>query len=476
MNRNILTQLFVVLALLVGCVDKNDFDLSSLEDIPFVLGENDISVDINSVISQYNQAGEIFTFQSPSNGGSLYMSGYVISSDEAGNFFEELIIQNSNSEPTAGISIKIDVNPLYIYYEFGRRVWIKLDGLSVAKENGVIQMGYRDGNKLEKIPGPLLLEHLIRDNEVATILPMEVEISEFSDEIENLFIRLNDVQFNRNEVLASSRPFTFAGEASDEFSGERTIESCSNNASVILSTSTFSDFKGLSLPKKRGSVDAILTRDFFDDFYTIIINTPEDINFDNEERCDPIILDCGYANGHGSTILFEEDFSTQLPLSPITGNGWTNSIQSGTVHFEAYTSGGSNASLGISCRIGSYQSGDLNSVAWLISPSIDLDTNTGLTISFQTSNSFADQSKLEFLFSYDWDETENGIATANWGILPSAYIAQDSDSFALWLESGIIDLDCATGTTIYFAFRYTGSGAPDFDGTYEIDNIMISSN
>ena len=72
MKRNKLTQLFVVLILLVGCTDKNDFDLSSLKDTPFVLGENDISVDISSVISQYNQAGEIFTFQSPSNGGSLY--------------------------------------------------------------------------------------------------------------------------------------------------------------------------------------------------------------------------------------------------------------------------------------------------------------------------------------------------------------------------------------------------------------------
>ena len=226
----------------------------------------------------------------------------------------------------------------------------------------------------------------------------------------------------------------------------------------------------------RGSIDGILTRDFFDSFYTLVINSPEDLNFDNDVRCDPTLLDCGLAYSEGSNILFEDDFETQSPFSLITGNGWTNFIQEGTEGFEAYTAGGSNASQGVSCRVGSFSSGDASSIAWLISPAIDLDANTGVTISFETSNSFSDDSEMDLLFSNDWDGTTAGIANATWGIVSDAYITQDSDSFASWFDSGIVDLDCGEGSSVYFAFKYVGSGVSNFDGTYELDNIKIAAN
>ncbi len=472
-------HLFLLLIGLISfnaCVENDDYDTPAALELPFALGENDIAVDIASVLGQFTQQGGIFTYETLPNGGSQYMSGYVISSDEGGNFFEEIVIQNEASNPTAGIVVQVDVNPLFTFYEFGRKVWIKLDGLSVAEDNGVVQIGVRDGNDLEKIPAPLRLEHIFRDNVVATIAPKEVSINEFSNDLESLFIRLNDVQFAREEVLSGNRPLTFAAEATDQFDGERTLESCADNASVILSTSTFSDFKGLPLPTTRGSIEGVLTRDFFDDFYTLVINSPENINFDNEERCDPIVLDCGTTNAEGTNVLFEDDFETQSAFSPVSGNGWTNYTQAGTVSYQAYTSGGSNSSQGVSCRVGAFQSGDASSIAWLITPAIDLDANTGVTMTFETSNSFSDNSELELLFSTDWDGTTAGITTATWGVVPAAYITQDSDSFASWFDSGIVDLSCGSGSSVYFAFRYTGSGASDFDGTYEIDNIRIAGN
>ena len=124
-----------------------------------------------------------------------------------------------------------------------------------------------------------------------------------------------------------------------------------------------------------------------------------------------------------------------------------------------------------------FNSGDANNVGWLITPAIDLDANTGVTMTFQTSNSFSDSSEMELLFSNDWDGTPTGVANATWGVVPAAYITQDSDSFASWFDSGIVDLSCGTGSSVYFAFRYTGNDANnDFNGTYELDNIRISAN
>jgi hypothetical protein len=59
--------------------------------------------------------------------------------------------------------------------------------------------------------------------------------------------------------------------------------------------------------------------------------------------------------------------------------------------------------------------------------------------------------------------------------LPSAIIVQDDDFFGDWIFSGNVDMSCIEGTG-HIAWRYTGSGDPDFDGTYELDEIVVSYN
>ena len=467
--------LIVSFLLLSRCSEKDEFKVPLTNDISFTPKAGDVITDINTVIAEYYQRGEIFTYEPLINSeNSRYVSGYVISSDEAGNFFEQLIIQDKAANPTAGIAILIDENPLYTYYEFGRKVFIKLDGLSVSEENGVFKIGKREGHSIEKIPASLRNNHIIRDAEVADIIPLELAITDFASDKENLFIRLNDVQFHRDEVLGN-RILTFASESTDEFNGERILEVCPNNHQVILSTSTFSDFKSLHLPINSGSIDGILTRDFFDDFYTLIINSPEDIHFSDDNRCDPITINCGLSDIEGDTILFEDDFESQTRNALISGNGWTNFIEKGKVGFEAYKSSGSNASLGISARIGSFNSGDDSNIAWLISPLIDLNNHSNVALSFQTSNSFADKSDFLVLYSNDWNGNPANVTSSTWAVLTAANIVQDSDNFSLWIHSGLIDISCGSGR-FYIAFKYIGNGSTDYDGTYELDAIKITAN
>lgn len=474
LKKSHLLFIFILIIAFSSCVENDSFNNPASEDVPFTPKAGDLIIDISAVIGEYTQQGELFTFEAlPNPENSRYMIGYVISSDEGGNFFKEIVLQDTPENPTSGIIVQIDTNPLYTFYEFGRKVFIKLDGLSVGEENGVLQIGKRDGNHLEKIPSSLRNKHIIRDAEIAEIVPLVIRLDQLNNDKENLFVRLNDVQFHRDDVLGN-RPFTFASELTDEFDGDRTLESCNNNYSIILSTSTFSDFKALPLPLNQGSIDGIISRDFFDSFYTLVINSPENINFPNEERCDPVALDCGLAANEGTFVLFDDDFENQTS-SLVSGNGWTNFIQEGTEGFEGFTSYGTNASQGTSVRIGSFNSDDPRSIAWLITPQIDLDANAGVTFSFQTSNSFSDNSRLEVLFSNDWDGDFASISNSTWGIISSAYIVNDSDSFSSWFDSGIVDLSCVSGI-IHIAFRYIGSGAIDSDGTFELDNIKIRAN
>lgn len=453
------------LAIITSCVKDDDFDTPDFNIEEPNINAEDI-IQIAAVAGELAQSDESqVTFSETGK----FMEGYVVSSDEGGNFFKQLILQDSPENPTRGIKVLIDVSPLFVTYEVGRKVFVKLDGLTVGISNGVLALGVRGPSRPERIPFPLREEHIIRSTEIATIVPKPMTIEQFSDENENLMIRLTDVQFNRNEINK-----TFAAEPSDEFDGERVLESCASGASTILSTSTFASFKGLNLPDGKGTIDAVLTRDFFDEFYTIYLNDPSGINFDNPERCDPLEVNCGIVNEAGTNVLFSDNFENQTINTPIAGNGWTNFIQEGTEPWEAFEDNGTNQSLGISARCGSFQSGDASTISWLITPQISLSTANNATIQFKTSNSFSDGSNLEVLFSSDWDGTPENIANANWNLLSDAAIVQDSDFFGDWIFSGIVDLSCIEGNG-YFAFKYTGSGDAAFDGTYELDDILINS-
>tara|TARA_R110000850_G_scaffold277058_1_gene421846 strand:- start:72234 stop:73643 length:1410 start_codon:yes stop_codon:yes gene_type:complete len=462
---NKIVMLLLALVVVTSCVKDDDFDTPDLNIEEPNINPADV-IQIPALAGILEQSDEsIVSFSETGK----YVSGYVVSSDEGGNFFKQLIIQDNFENPTRGVKVLVDVSPLFVTYEVGRKVFIKLDGLAVGTANGVLSLGFANGNSIERISFAEREDFIIRSPQVETIVPKPLTIAQFSEENENLFIRLTDMQFNRNELGK-----TFAAEGGDQFDGERVIESCATGNSVVLSTSTFADFKGLQVPAETGSIDVILTRDFFDDFYTVYLNSPEGINFDSSERCDPAEINCGLAPAAGPNQLFFDNFETQTINTPISGNGWTNFVEAGSEAWEAYEDNGANQSLGISARCGSFNSGDASTISWLITPEIPLANANQATIEFKTSNSFADASEMEVLFSSDWDGTPENITSASWDLLADATIVQNSDPFPDWIFSGIVDLSCVENNG-YFAFKYIGSGAAGSDGTYELDDIIISS-
>lgn len=461
--------LMVVLgAVAFSCVEDDDFAVPETAPVNVDAPENLQSME--SVINQIFQSNDqVVTFETE----NAYMEGFVISSDQAGNWFEEIVLQDAVENPQNGIGVLIDVNPLFTTYQTGQRVYIKLDGLTAGLSNGMPVLGLAGtGNFLEKIPPALQDDVFLRDDDVFEIIPTVVtDPSDFTTDRLLTLIEIPNVQFATADVGRS-----FASEPTDQFDGLRFLQTCDDffAAPIRLETSTFSDFKANRLFDGSGSVRAILARDFEDDNFVIRVNTLEDFDFDQDVRCNFDVVSCGTASGPGSnTILFEdfesENFGTAEPA------GWTNYIQDGSVEFTVYDSFGTNASLGRSVNIGSFRSGDASSVAWLITPQIDFDAQMGEVFSFDSSNSFSDGSTLQVLYSADWDGTEANIETATWEPLADAEVVSDSEFFGNWVSSGNVSLDCLSGAG-YLAFKYEGSGEEETDGTYEIDNISVTSN
>ena len=234
-------------------------------------------------------------------------------------------------------------------------------------------------------------------------------------------------------------------------------------------------FKSVQLPAGQGFVEGIFTLNFFGEEFNIVVNDLDGVNLASPDRCDPLEVNCGITPNIGVKFLFSEFFETQIEGEPISGNGWTNFTESGSESWEAYFDDGANASLGLSARIGSYMSGDDSNIGWLITPELDFDVQNGESLNFKTSNSFADGSTLEILFSEDWDGNPETIISATWNLLPAATIVQNDDFFGDWIYSGNVDLSCIEGKG-YIAWKYVGSRDPDFDGTYELDEIEVRFN
>ncbi len=456
--------------------DTNDlvFDGERCESTP--LNPNlTATTTFSAAIARFTNAGGYAEFSTDE--AELIIEGYVVSSDKDGNYFEELVIQNSidgndlsANDPRLGLRVAIDRGDLYLNLPVGRKVYIKLNGLAIDEDAGNITIGYPNVSEIEKIPDGVADLFVIPGEIIADITPKLTTVNGLSTNDLNTLVQFEGMQFT-----ADNLGLTYAGEATDGFDGERQLESCDNTGDIRFFTSSFASFKSLLLPEGVGSISAIYTNNFFGDERILEIRATDDIQFTNPERCDPPIVDCGTAASEGTNILFSENFETQTVGAPLSGNGMVNYQEAGTQAWTSFSSTSTNASIGISASIGSFNSGDDSTVSWLAFPEIDYDAQDGETLRFMSSNSFSDGSTLEILFSSDWDGVAANIPNATWAILPAASIVADDAFFGDFFDSGIVDLSCVDGTG-HIAFKYVGSGIPEFDGTYELDEIEIRSN
>ncbi|EDP96622.1 DUF5689 domain-containing protein [Kordia algicida OT-1] len=393
----------------------------------------------------------------------IIIEGYVVSSDQAGNFFEEIVIQNKKdasddaADPRLGFRVDINQSGLFQRYEFGRKVYIKMNGLAIGVENGVYAIGKPNGNDIDQIQPFELDSFVVRSTEVAEITPKSTTVGELTEADENTLIQLNDVQFSLN-VLGS----TYAGEASDSFDGFRNLEECVDGGIIALQTSTFADFKSLTIDDRKGTIQGIFTRDFGDDANVLVINTLADVNFTETVRCDPDVLDCTGPVSTATTI-FEEDFQAITNEAQLDALGWTNvNVSGGSERYEDSSFSGDRY-----MKISAFGTGESPLEAWLVTPAINLDGTTQEELSFEISANFETGTILEAFITenYTGDPT-----TTEWTLL-DANIPVGGSGFGSFVSSEL-NISCLNGD-VHVAFKYLGADG-GAETRYHIDDIKVT--
>jgi len=478
-TNKILTFLSIVMLtfFLASCVEDDDFNTPNITvSTPDLTNFGQIT-NFSAVVSRYLDAvadgDQIGEFREDED--ALYIEGYVVSSDRAGNFFEEIVIQNSidGNDPAGdvrrGLVVEINTRSLSDYFEVGRKIYIKLNGLAIEESHGVYTLGRAVGNSLEQIeefeflynennPFPTFIA---RDSEVVTLTPKMTTVAELTEEDENTLIQLDNMQVHRshlNPVVA-----TYAGAASDQFDGVRTLESCDEGGgSIALQTSTFADFKSVLLPQLKGSIQGVFTRDFGDDFNVLVVNSAADITFDNSERCDPNILECTGSTSSANTI-FEENFNIG-DESDLDGT-WTNvNVSGGSERYEDNSFSGNTY-----MKISAFGTGESPLEAWLVTPAINLDGSTNEELSFEISSNFETG---QILTAFVTENYTGDPTTTEW-IQLDANIPIGGGGFGSFVSSEI-NISCLNGD-IHVGFQYVGSDG-GAETRYHIDDVKVTGN
>ena len=437
------TRLLLFLFLFFNCTVPENFDPPVFVDLPKFPKANTTLQAIWERVQQSETGFMMFEKQET----ELWAMGIVSSSDATGNFYKELYVQNSEKAPKRALRLLLDQRSLHAQFPVGRKILIRLNGLGAGMHKGVLSLGTYQADGIAPLPEPLITDHIIRTDQTLVIDPVVTSLAELNTNLIGKWVRLPEIQFAKSE-----HGKTFSGEAFDTFDGERRLMDCDEQRSIMLSSSSFSKFKSVVIPSLSGTINGILTRDYYNEKYILKINDPNDMTFETA-RCDP---------------YFEETFE-EVSLGRFEKVGWQNVIESGTQAWEVYEDANS---LGQSLRIGSYRSKDKKTVAWLITPAFDLTALAGASFHFRTSTQYADKSKLEVLLSTDYNGEQSQLKKATWKTLETR-IATGEDNDNLWIDSSPILLPQEAGT-LYFAFRYSGSGKTAYDGTFELDDLRLT--
>lgn len=426
---------------IIDSIKQNQLELKSIKDLKLLYSSGDNPVKIVS---------------------DIIIKGYVISSDAAGNYFREFYIQNAPENPTAGIKIAINLNKSYNKFNLGRVLYIRLKDLYIGEVNagdGVITIGGKisttDVKEIQSVALNQMNTHFFRSKETATIIPKAVSLAGLNASDIGTFVKVQDIFFPSN-LLGKAYVDT-----TEDFDTQRKIQTCQTvgYADLLIETSAFASFANKALPIGGGAMNAVVSKDYNGNFLVLVLNSTEDVRMSGD-RCET------RSESDFPIILLEENFDTSS--GEITITDWVNYRQEGTKSWRSYSDTYAQSK---AARMGSKNSGDTNTITWLITKGVNLDSTAEEFLSFETSNSFSNGSDLEVLIATDWDRIAANITSATWRVLP-AKIVSDGAGYKNWVHSTFVNLSNYSGTAS-IAFKYSGSGNIYFDGTYELDNITI---
>lgn len=251
------------------------FSCSNNQDFKTIDGT---CISVPSANIGYSEVKKLYTGETLQIQADYFIEGYVISSEEYGNFFGVLHFQDNEEFPAEGFQIEIDLRDSHLFYPIGSKIVIKLKGLYLGKSKGVYKIGgafTSFGNiSVGRLPATNVAEHvLLSCEEKSYIKPTKVVIPELTKNLSGTL-----VCFNALEIINYQQELLFADLRKET---ERILVDCNGNE-IALINSGYSDFWNTNLPTGNGIITAVLLHKY--NKYHLVVRNTSDLDFSNV-RC-----------------------------------------------------------------------------------------------------------------------------------------------------------------------------------------------
>lgn len=209
------------------------------------------------------------------DGEHVIIKGRVVSSDESGNIYKNLVIQDE----TAAVTLSINANSLYTSYRPGQEIVIDATDMYIGKYAGLQQFGFPDFSEtygwqttfmpLEFFKQHAQLNGLPEPEKMDTINTTIAQLPTTTEGIikmQSQLVRFDNVEFENGGKA------TFA---SYQTTTSQTITD--GTASLTVRTSGYANFYGKTLPEGTGSIVGILG--YFNGSWQLTLRSYEDCIF-----------------------------------------------------------------------------------------------------------------------------------------------------------------------------------------------------
>lgn len=382
--------------------------------------------------------------------------GYVVSSDESGNFFKTISFQTLPTDTVAaqGFSVGIDASNTYVSYKVGRKVFVRLKNQFTDINFGSLRIGSLFVNAY----GDASVGR-IAQNDYKNVLHASCEVVDESKLVRSFSISelLNDDNVN-TLVELSNVQFSDAAMGRHYFEETNKIGGATNwnlrdkdGNQVIFRTSSYAKFATSLVPKGSGMVRGILTK--YGSDYQIMVRSEKDIIMD----------------GKRTVPFFSEDFQFVQNNVNFSLPGWSNIVEKGTKLWKSIVYAGNGYA-----EFNTTGTTATEIVAWLVSPKINIDDYKNAVLSFRSAQHDlkvdSPLNSLEVYVSTNFDGSN--VANAKWDKL-EAVLPTLSTPVRQFISSDRIDLSSYSGD-IHIAFKYVGSGKDKvLNGAFMVDDVVI---
>lgn len=193
--------------------------------------------------------------------GDIYINARVISTDQYGNFYKTLMLEDD----TGGIAMRIDLDNYHRTYYRGMRLRVACNALVISSYGGMLQLGAYAWTDAQPDLGRISANRLPA---VITIVagmdvtpePLLLTIPELSPDHIGRFAAFNGVQFADAE---SGRTWSDPDADTDRQICDR------EGNTLIIRTSRHAEFAGRLLPSRSGYIEGVVT--YFNGNYQLVV-------------------------------------------------------------------------------------------------------------------------------------------------------------------------------------------------------------